>query len=151
MGNERANEKQSQGFTMIEVIVVIVIIGVLAAIAMPSYRIQMLKVKNQEAVRILTVLWEAQKDYFRDNGPYFAGDVNTVLNFAVTIPTPKNFQDVVADDGTSFVDCGGLAQNYLASIQDSTGIYTLYVLTDGRIVCTPCPGSLCTKMGFPTW
>ena len=51
---------------MTELIIVVIIIGVLAAVAIPSYRIQMLKMKNQEAVRVLMVIWEAQKEYYRE-------------------------------------------------------------------------------------
>jgi|SRR3989338_2962 len=139
--------KTRLGFTIMELIIVVIIVGVLAAVAIPSYRIQVLKMKNQEAVRILMYLWEAQKDYFRETGGY----TNNMVVLAVDPVTPQNFQAAVPDDGTSSVACGGAPQNYLASIQDNTLTYTLYVLTDARIVCTPCPGSLCTKMGFPAW
>ncbi|OGX39315.1 MAG: hypothetical protein A3D87_06075 [Omnitrophica WOR_2 bacterium RIFCSPHIGHO2_02_FULL_50_17] len=141
--------KTKSGFTIIELMIAAVIIGVLAAIAIPSYRIQMMKVRNQEALRILTALWEAQRDFQRDNGVY----TTAMVDLAIDIPAPRNFAAPVLDDGTTSVTCGGVPWFYLASMQDNASTYTLYVLTDGRIVCTPCPvpGSLCTKMGFPDW
>ena len=130
-------------FTIIEIIVVVVIVGVLAAIAMPSYRIQMLKVKNQEAVRVLTALWEAQKDYYRDWGVY----APSTIPLSVDIPNLKNFNDpsVYVED---YAWCIGGPKRKLADVLVDTGNYTLSVLEDGSIVCTPCGGSICYKMGF---
>jgi prepilin-type N-terminal cleavage/methylation domain-containing protein len=145
VSHTRFQIRLAQAFTLLEIIIVVVIIGVLAAMAFPSYQIQMLKVKNQEAVRILTVLWEAQKDYYRDNGVYTAN----MADLAIDIPSPKNFQAAVLNNNPSIMVTCGSSQNYLASIQDNASTYTLYALTDGRIVCTPCPGSVCQKMGFP--
>ncbi len=146
VSHTRFQIRLAQAFTLLEIIIVVVIIGVLAAMAFPSYQIQMLKVRNQEAVRILTVLWEAQKDYSRDNNGY----TTNMADLAIDIPAPRNFQPaVLVNNPTTTVSCGGPGQNYLVSIQDNTANYTLYALTDGRIVCTPCPGSVCQKMGFP--
>lgn len=134
-----------------ELLVVIVIIGVLSAMAMPSYRIQMSKMKNQEAVRILMVLWEAQKDYYRGNGVY-TSDIN---DLAIDIPAPKHFTNLDVRDGTPPVPCSGPPEMPLAIMEANDASYTLYALVDGRVVCKPasggCPGPLCTQMGFPDW
>lgn len=143
--------KRASGFTMIELMIVIVVIGVLAAIALPSYRIQISKMKNQEAVRILMALWEAQKDYYRENGVYTA-DIN---DLAIDIPAPKHFINFDVLDGTPPVTCSGSPRTPLASMEANDSSYTLYALVDGRVVCKPasggCPGSLCPQMGFSVW
>ena len=128
-----------------ELIIVVIIIGVLAAIALPSYRIQMLKIKNQEGVRILMALWEGQKDYHRENGVY-ATDRN---NLDVTIPSSKHFQDPELND-TSTRDCNGTPRLYLAKILTQRDGYGLYVLEDGRVVCEfiDCHDPICIRMGF---
>ena len=144
MNNISLHAKRTPAFTIMEILVVIVIIGVLAAIALPSYNIQMRKMKNQEAVRILTAVWEAQKDYYRENGVY----TNDIANLAIDTAF-KNFYNLDVLPAPS-VMCNN-NQPYLAKLTANDNSYRLYALEDGRIVCTPCPGSLCAKMGFPEW
>ncbi len=133
---------------MTEMVVVITIIGVLAALAFPSYRIQMLKIKNQEAVRILMALWEAQKDYYRDNGSY----TSNPTNLAIDIPVAKNFFHFVIFNGNFSKACTGSGKIILAMMQSKDFSYLLYVLEDGRIVCgnalMDCHDPICIKMGF---
>ncbi len=133
----------------------VVIIGVLAAVALPSYRIQMLKMKNQEAIRILMVLWEAQKDYYRENGAYLGytsnlDEINTNLN--VGISPPKNFVNVIVGD--NMVIWMGVSKKRLAAMEAKDGSYLLLSIEDGSVACWPLEvGFLggCKKMGFPRW
>lgn len=139
--------KIKSGFTLIELIVVIVIIGVLAGVALPSYRIQMLKVRNQEAIRALMAVWEAQKDYYRTNGAYTA----LLADLDVEFPSGlKYFSGPTAVSGTPG-SCGGPAVPVLATAASLTEGYTLSILDDGRVVCSPCADARCPKMGFPAW
>ena len=136
-----------------ELIVVVIIIGVLAAIAIPSYRIQTLKMKNQEAVRILMAVWEAQMNFNREQ-PL---DVytSTLTDLDIDIPPSKNFSVWVGipDPGTFAVfSCSGDVPRSVGSLLPITGGgYALLVLEDGRVVCEPCDFPLCKKMGFPDW
>ncbi len=128
---------------MIEIMVVITIIGILAAIVFPSYRIQLLKVKNQEAIRILMAVWEAQKDYFRDTGAY----TNDINNLAIAIPTPKNFYSPFLFSNWT-ISCGGSNRRMLAVVSPNTDPnFSIYVTEDGSIFCAG-PGALCVKMGL---
>lgn len=134
---------------MIEIMIVCVVIGVLVAIAFPSYRIQMLKIRNQEAVPILTALWEGQKEYHRKNGAYSA-DINDI---DVTIPSSKHFFAPTLED-TGTLDCNGTGIPYVAKMLTRKDGYKLYILEDGRIVCqlTDCHSEICIRMGFEdTW
>ena len=135
------------GFTMIEIMIVCVVIGVLAAIVFPSYRIQMLKIKNQEAIRALMAVWDAQKDYYRTNDAYAAIMENLDVGFPSGL---KHFSGPTAVDGT-LDSCGGPATPVLATTVSLTEGYTLSVLDDGRVVCSPCGDVRCTEMGFPDW
>ncbi len=138
--------RRALGFTLMEVIAAIIILGILASFALPSFNLQILNTQNQEAMRALMAVWEAQRDYFRTTGDnkLYATDL-TVLD--VEFPSGlKYFSGPTPVNGTPN-PCGGSAV-VLATATSNAGGYTLSVLDDGRIVCSPCSDTRCTKMGF---
>ena len=50
---ERANDNKNHGFTLIELMIVVVIVGILMAIAFPSYRAWILKSHRSDAMASL--------------------------------------------------------------------------------------------------
>jgi type IV pilus assembly protein PilE len=62
--------KKSSGFTLIEVMVVVGIIGILAAIAIPSYRDYVIRSKLAEAYSNLSALRTQAEQHFQDNRTY---------------------------------------------------------------------------------
>ncbi len=61
-----------QGFSLIELMIVVAIIGILAAIAMPSYRDYVIRGKIQEATSGLASKRIQAEQYFQDNRTYLA-------------------------------------------------------------------------------
>ena len=136
--------KRPWGFTIMELIIVVIIIGVLAALALPSYRIQTLKIQNQEAVRILMVVWEAQIDYKRETGSY-TWDIPNDL--AIDIPAPKYFSDPLPYGlGSPLPSVVKLGMMF--HLREG---YALGIREDGSIRCLAAAAGLCQKMGFPDW
>mgnify|MGYP000256277369 CR=1 FL=1 len=60
----------SRGFTLIEVMIVIVIVGVLLAIAMPSYENSMQKGRRADAKSALLDIANQQEQFMLDQGTY---------------------------------------------------------------------------------
>lgn len=63
-------EEANRGFTLIEVMIVIVIVGVLLAIAVPSYQNSMQKGRRSDARSALLDVANREEQYMLDRGTY---------------------------------------------------------------------------------
>jgi type IV pilus assembly protein PilE len=97
MNMVKANQK---GFTLIELMIVVAIIGILAAIAVPSYRDYVISASLSEAVSGLADKRIKMEQYFQDNRSYvdaeLAGNVcadesGQNFNFSCGTPTATNY------------------------------------------------------------
>ena len=70
MKKEKSCSKKSKGFTLIEVLVVVLIIGILAAIALPQYKKAVLKSKFATIKDRTRVIYEAEQRYYLINNSY---------------------------------------------------------------------------------
>lgn len=66
---------KAKGFTLLEMLVVSLIIGILAAIALPKYQLAAEKARAAEGITILRSLRDAQFNYFLTHGKY-SNDIN---------------------------------------------------------------------------
>ena len=62
--------KTEKGVTLIELMTVIVVLGILASIAVPSYRRYLLRAQRADASTALLRLQSAQEKFFLQNGTY---------------------------------------------------------------------------------
>jgi prepilin-type N-terminal cleavage/methylation domain-containing protein len=62
--------KRPAGFTLIELMVVVAIIGILSSIAIPNFRNMQLRARMAERATMLRALQTAVDDYYNTNGRY---------------------------------------------------------------------------------
>lgn len=111
--------KKHQGFTLIELMITVAILGILAAIAYPSYTAQVQKSRRADAQVALQEIAQRQEAYFLRNRSY-AKDV-TQLGYAATSAEGQYGLSIAPTPGT----CTGLAAaactGYVASAAPATG------------------------------
>lgn len=98
--------KKSQGFTLIELMIVVVIVAILAAVAIPSYQDSVQKTRRADAKEALTRVAAAQERYFFTNNSY----TNDLTKLGVpasgdSLDGHYTIQAFVAP-GTSTTQCG---------------------------------------------
>ena len=59
--------KKMQGFTLIEIMIALLIIGILASVAVPNYQAYVQKAKRADAQAALTNMAAALEDYYSNN------------------------------------------------------------------------------------
>lgn len=77
-------KQNNSGFTLIEVLVVVLIIGILTSVALPQYQKAVEKTRAMKGVQALKDILSAQQVYYETYGTY-ADDLSK-LDVEVTIP-----------------------------------------------------------------
>jgi len=89
--------RRARGFTLIEVMIVLVVVAILAAVALPSYRDQMRKSARAQAQAFLTDIASRQQQYLADRRRYAPS--LSALNMTAPTGVSSAFDVAVTSDG----------------------------------------------------
>lgn len=121
------NRKLQQGFTLIELMVTVAIVGILAAIAIPSYSSYVQKSRRTSATTALLDLASREAKYYSTNNVYTDSMFNLgyVSNGPIAIPdTSSNYYNLSVTK-ISTNDFTATATNTGTQVKDSCGTYTI--------------------------
>lgn len=126
---DKTSRKCIKGFTLIELIIAVAIVGVLAAVAMPVYQSQIRKSRRTDAKTALLDLASRQERYMTTNNVYTNVPANLGYSgsFPVAVPSSTSY-----NYGLSVTAIGSTTTTYTATaipngdqVNDSCGTYTI--------------------------
>jgi type IV pilus assembly protein PilE len=121
--------RRHTGFTLIEVMIVVAIIAILSAIAIPSYSEYVIRSRLTEGVAALGAMRVKMEQYFQDNRTYVgacaAGTVATppdnIPNFTIACPTATATAYTLTAIGKEKLDSGFVYQVDEKNAKSTTG------------------------------
>jgi type IV pilus assembly protein PilA len=112
---DREMKKIQQGFTLIELMIVVAIIGILAAIAIPAYQDYTIRAQVSEGLSLSGAAKAAVAEYYMDQGAYPGDNATAGLEAAANIAGKYVTQVAVGANGVITVTYGNDANANIAA------------------------------------
>ncbi len=143
-------KKVQQGFTLIELMIVVAIIGILAAIAIPAYSDYTIRAQVSEGLNLSAGAKAAVTEFFQDRGTWPANNANAGIADAGDIQGNYVASVTVQNDGTidMLYDSNNGAQTANASLDGA--VLTLSPVTNAGSIDWNCVGGT-TLDSNPQW
>jgi prepilin-type N-terminal cleavage/methylation domain-containing protein len=128
---------RQKGFTLIELMIVVVIIGILAALAIPRFMTATTKSKQSEAKGILKQIYTMERTYRQENNAYWGAGQQALAGgsfgpIGVEIPATAIYTyDIVTADATTL-----LVTATCATLDDDPAPDTWQITNTGALTCT---------------
>jgi len=91
---------RNQGFTLMELMIVVAIVGILSAVAIPAYNGYMESGRISECANEVAAIKLAQKQYFLENNRYFPGTGTTTS--AISTTSGNDYTDIEGESAGYF-------------------------------------------------
>ncbi|WP_428897038.1 prepilin-type N-terminal cleavage/methylation domain-containing protein [Parelusimicrobium proximum] len=160
-----------KAFTLIELLVVVLIIAVLAAVALPNYRVSVEKSKSAQLLTLIKSAASAQEAYYLANDEYAdnlpslpidlpEGTYSSSSVCGISAPTStavKHFKDfeIAISQAAGITNVLGIRKDgmfkcgaFMYSLEHPSLAKGLYCMELGN-ASAAVKGSYCAKMGFP--
>lgn len=140
--------RAEQGFTLIEVMITVAIIGILAAVALPSYRDYILRGQLVDATNLLSAGQAKMERYFQDNRTYATVSTGIVTPCAAGTAAERT-------QGKFLLECNGTPDGGTYSIK-ATGAgavssFTFFVNQQGTQSTTIAAGGPWPANTYTCW
>ncbi|MBQ4493192.1 MAG: prepilin-type N-terminal cleavage/methylation domain-containing protein [Elusimicrobiaceae bacterium] len=153
MKDKKRNKKK--GFTLIEILVAVLIIGILSAIALPKYRVAVEKAHVSQVVSAIASIAEAQEVFYLANGRY----TDSLSDLDITMPATINGWTFTLYNDSEYkkVEAKHSSNNDIGLVHYYKNPGTIDYLHPGQTYCFARKGktfaekvckSLATKKGF---
>ena len=110
----------AQGFTLMEVMIVVAIVAILAAVALPSYRDYIRRSQASEATGQLSVLRTRMEQYYQDNRNY-GSTSSTTCGITISNSQYFSFSCATSNSGQNFT----ITATGLSSSAATGHVYTI--------------------------
>jgi type IV pilus assembly protein PilA len=117
-------KKLQQGFTLIELMIVVAIIGILAAIAIPAYQDYTQRAQVGEAFTIVSAAKTAIAEYAQTNGVYPPAADITALALDIVSPAGQYVDTVTVTNDTGVITAAMKAAGVGADVASGNVVLT---------------------------